>query len=66
MSELQMILWRDPKDQQLKLWACRGERKGCGRNKYRTSQRPCDECVPAHNKFETLGQLKARIERGDA
>jgi hypothetical protein len=62
---IQTILYRDT-DGKLKLWACRGVGKGCTRNKYRTSAKPCDDCVLAHDENETLEQLYARVNRGDA
>lgn len=65
MSDLSMILHRDT-DGKLKFWACRGEGRGCTRNKFRTSKAPCDDCVPAHNEHETIGELQRRLTRGDA
>lgn len=64
-ADLKMILWRHT-DGKLKLWACRGEGKGCVRNRFRRRSKPCDDCVPAHDEKETLGQLQARLRRGDA
>lgn len=62
---LQMIMHRDT-DGELKLWACRGEGKGCSRNRFRQNKKPCADCVPAHDKTETIGQLTDRLARGDA
>ncbi len=62
--KISMILYRDV-DQKLKLWACRGEGKGCARNKFRTAKKPCDDCVPCHDEQETLGDALVRIERGN-
>lgn len=64
-AKLSMIMARDTHGK-LKLWACRGVGKGCTRNKYRASKAPCDDCVPAHDENETLGQLVERLARGDA
>lgn len=64
-TKLDMIMHRDT-DGKLKLWACRGAGKGCTRNRYRTRKVPCDDCVPAHDETETIGELQSRIERGDA
>jgi len=47
------------------LWACRGDGKGCKRNEYRKRDKHCDDCVLASPE-ETLEQLQARIDRGDA
>lgn len=49
-----------------RLYACRGEGRGCPRNKYRTQKKPCDDCVPALDENETLENFKKRLERGDA
>ena len=62
--KLAMILYRDA-DGELKLWACRGVGRGCKRNRFRKSI-PCEDCVPAHDENETLGELRDRVERGDA
>lgn len=48
-----------------KLWACRGEGRGCARNKFRRRTTRCDDCVETHNE-ETIAALMARMERGDA
>lgn len=45
-----------------KLWACRGEGKGCDRNKYRKAQKHCEDCVEAIES-ETLGELQERLQR---
>lgn len=64
-AKLDMILHRDV-DGKLKLWACRGAGKGCKRNETRRNKAPCDDCLPAHDENETLGDLVKRLERGDA
>ena len=48
------------------LFACRGEGRGCPRNKYRQRKKHCDDCLPAADEHETVGQFKARLERGNA
>lgn len=48
-----------------RLWACRGEGRGCARNKHRTSAKHCDDCV-ATIVSETLEELQSRLDRGDA
>lgn len=47
------------------LFGCRGESKGCSRNKYRNSKVHCADCIEA-DPNETLEQFKTRLERGDA
>ena len=47
------------------LWGCRGEGKGCARNKWRERKKHCDDCVLADPR-ETLEQFKTRLERGNA
>lgn len=47
------------------LWACRGEGKGCARNRWRGSKKQCEDCILADEK-ETIGELYARMARGDA
>ncbi len=46
--------------------ACRGEGKGCKRNKYREAKAGCEDCVRCDNEQETLGELEARLSKGDA
>ncbi|MDE2103553.1 MAG: hypothetical protein KGL39_40310 [Patescibacteria group bacterium] len=68
MSDLQMILERVAPGRDascFKMWACRGEGRGCTRNKYRNQKKHCDDCVEAREK-ETLGELQERLSRGDA
>lgn len=48
------------------LYACRGEGRGCPRNKYRTSKKHCEDCMPCPDNLETMGQIVARLRRGDA
>lgn len=65
MSEIKMILERVAYGQGpkcFKLWACRGEGKGCTRNKFRNRKIHCDDCVET-NDAETLEQLQSRMER---
>lgn len=67
--KLQMILERvgpGNRPESFRMWACRGAGRGCPRNKFRKSAKHCEDCVPAHDESETLGDLHARIERGDA
>lgn len=47
------------------LWACRGEGRGCPRNKHRTRKTHCGDCVLVNDE-ETLEELVKRLNRGDA
>ena len=56
-----MILARD-REQQVRLWACRGNGRGCNRNRYRKGV-PCADCpLPEHL---TLAEVEERLQRGD-
>ena len=63
--QIQMILAKDEHDK-FRLWACRGEGKGCARNKYRTSKTPCDDCFGPVDENMTIGELHERLRQGDA
>lgn len=68
MSEkttLRMILAKD-KTGAFRLWACRGEGKGCERNRYRNQMKPCDDCFGPCNEGSTLEEIMDEISRGDA
>lgn len=47
------------------LWACRGEGRGCPRNRYREKKAHCEDCVKA-DPAETIGHLQDRMKRGDS
>ncbi len=69
MNEIKLIMEKvgdgdTPAD--FAFWACRGEGRGCSRNKYRSRKKHCDDCVQAHNPHETLAELRQRIERGES
>lgn len=68
MADIKMILERigpGADAENFRLWACRGAGRGCKRNLDRRDSKPCDDCVlPDEN--ETLGDLKKRLDRGDA
>jgi hypothetical protein len=49
----------------LRLYGCRGEGKGCARNRYRSRKAPCNDCLLAI-ETETLAEFQARLNRGDA
>lgn len=66
--DLQFILERvkpGNTDDCFKMWACRGEGRGCSRNRYRKQKKHCADCVMADEK-ETIGDLQRRLRRGDA
>lgn len=63
MGDLNFILQRDAQGA-LVGYACRGEGKGCTRNKFRTAKKACEDCVgPLDNKM-TLEEVQAMLERG--
>ncbi|WP_375782929.1 hypothetical protein ACE10Z_23735 [Bradyrhizobium sp. Pha-3] len=64
-KKLDMILAKDEAGE-FRLWACRGEGKGCDRNKYRRSKSPCVDCVGPLDENLTLGEVMDQLNRGDA
>jgi hypothetical protein len=48
------------------LFACRGAGRGCKRNLHRKNLKHCADCLAADNPEETIGDFKARLERGDS
>jgi len=48
------------------LWACRGEGRGCTRNRYRSRKTHCEDCVACRDPNETLESIIKRLARGDA
>jgi hypothetical protein len=65
IEKLSTILAKDANGD-FRLWACRGEGKGCGRNKYRRQQKPCADCFGPLDENMTLGQVVERLKAGDA
>lgn len=68
-KQLHMILEKlgsgqSPAD--FRLYACRGQGRGCPRNRWRSRKVHCDDCVPATDLNETLEHFEARMRRGDA
>jgi hypothetical protein len=66
-ERLQLVLERvHPGNERhcFKLWACRGEGRGCNRNRFRETKVHCDDCVEARDE-ETIGQLIARMGRAN-
>jgi hypothetical protein len=47
------------------LWACRGEGRGCTRNKYRRRQKHCEDCLRCDPQ-ETIEKVMIRLARGHA
>lgn len=64
-QQLHTILAKDEKGA-FRLWACRGEGKGCARNKYRRQQKPCEDCFGPLDESLTLGEVVDRLKSGDA
>lgn len=50
----------------MQLWACRGEGKGCGRNRFRTRRAPCGDCLGPLPDGTTLAQVQELLRKGDA
>jgi len=50
----------------LRLWACRGSGKGCKRNLFRTSRKPCDDCAGPLDEKLTLAEVQDKLAKGDA
>jgi hypothetical protein len=65
MADLSLVLAKHTSGE-FRLWACRGEGKGCARNKYRKAQKPCDDCVGPLDEDLTVGQVAEMLKRGDA
>jgi hypothetical protein len=64
-GNLDLVLARDDAGE-LRLWACRGEGKGCERNRYRKSKKQCVDCYGPLPENMTLGEVQKKLERGDA
>lgn len=64
--DLQFILFKR-RNGQFKLAACRGENKGCAKMRaMEKPKKPCEDCIICEDETETLEQVAARIQRGDA
>lgn len=63
MSDLELILVKDGKD--FSLYACRGEGKGCKRNRYRISKKQCEDCKGPLPEDMTLEQVQRELAKGD-
>jgi hypothetical protein len=64
-AKLSLIMQRDHTGE-LRLWACRGEGKGCGRNKFRKQSVHCDDCLGPLPPDMTLEEVHQRLARTDA
>jgi hypothetical protein len=64
-QELEMILAKNGVGK-FDLWACRGEGKGCPRNKFRKRKKPCEDCVGPLPEHLTIGEVHQMLKRGDA
>lgn len=64
-TDLAMILAKDAAGK-FRLWACRGEGKGCARNQFRQRKAPCIDCFGPLDENLTLTQVIDRMAKGDA
>ena len=64
-AELQTILARDAAGD-FRLWACRGAGKGCARNQFRRTQKPCEDCMGPLDENLTLGEVMEKLKQVDA
>ncbi len=64
-ADLKLILAHDAAGAP-QLWACRGEGKGCERNRYRKSLKPCADCLGPLPETMTLAEVYAKLSKGDA
>jgi hypothetical protein len=64
-SQLNLIMARDP-DGKMRMWACRGEGKGCARNRFRASKAPCQDCMGPLDESLRIDQVQALLAKGDA
>lgn len=48
------------------MWACRGEGKGCDRNRFREQKTRCDDCYGPLPDEMTLGEVYDHLTKGDA
>lgn len=68
-GELKLILERIAPGSEItcfKLWACRGEGKGCKRNEFRERKKHCENCVDTNNEENPRRIIQERLKRGDA
>lgn len=66
VAGLRLILEGDLEPDSLQAWACRGNGKGCRRNRFRKQSKHCDDCFGPLSPDMTLEQVKARLGQGDA
>jgi len=64
-QKLELILHKDD-DSSFSLYACRGQGKGCSRNKYRASKAKCEDCMGPLPEHWTLQQVIDKLKAGDA
>lgn len=60
-----LILHRNGRNN-FEMYACRGDGKGCDRNKYRKTLAPCDDCIGPLDPKMTLGEIEEKLTKGDA
>jgi hypothetical protein len=64
-NRLNLIMDRDAANE-LRLWACRGDGKGCRRNSFRSIKRACENCLGPLPENMTLAEVQKQLERADA
>lgn len=64
-AELKIEMIMETVGGKAELWGCRGEGKGCTRNKYRARSKHCEDCLLADNPNETLEEFEKRLRRGN-
>lgn len=62
---LDLILAKDAGGD-MRMWACRGEGKGCERNRFLRRKKPCDDCMGPLDESLTLEQVEVMLKKGDA
>ena len=65
MSDLDLILHKNDAGQ-FEMWACRGEGKGCKRNRFLKRKKPCDDCMGPLDEKLTLQETIDKLGKGDA
>jgi len=64
-SKLDLILHKTEYNK-FQMFACRGEGKGCKRNRFLKRKKPCRDCVGPLDEKLTIGEVQRILKRGDA
>lgn len=64
-KNLDLILHKETNGQ-FRMYACRGEGKGCKRNRYLNRKKPCGDCVGPLDEKLTIAEVQERLAKGDA